>query len=55
LTDNTILVLGSEGRGISEAASQKIQEKITIPGAAGRIAESLNVAMASGIICAAWK
>lgn len=54
LTKNTILVLGSEGRGISESAARFIQERISIPGAADRVAESLNVAVASGILCAAW-
>ena len=55
LTEDTILVLGSEGRGISETAARYIQERISIPGVADRVAESLNVAVASGILCAAWK
>lgn len=55
LSDNTVLVLGSEGRGISESAAPYIQERISIPGAPDRVADSLNVAIATGILCAAWK
>ncbi len=55
LSDNTVLVLGSEGRGISESAAPYIHERISIPGAANRVADSLNVAVATGVICAAWK
>ncbi|MCB9310508.1 MAG: RNA methyltransferase [Lewinellaceae bacterium] len=52
--DNAILVLGSEGHGISEKNAKYIQEKITIYGASNKIAESLNVSVAAGIICAQW-
>ena len=55
LTQNTVLVLGSEGRGISESAARYIQDRVSIPGVNGKIAESLNVAVAAGIICASWK
>jgi TrmH family RNA methyltransferase len=55
LTENTVLVLGSEGRGISESAARCIQDRVNIPGVEGKIAESLNVAVAAGIICASWK
>ncbi|TMO43016.1 TrmH family RNA methyltransferase [Pseudoalteromonas ruthenica] len=43
-----VLVMGSESHGISEAVGQAITERITISGYGG--AESLNVAIASGII-----
>ncbi|MEH0155521.1 RNA methyltransferase [Limibacter armeniacum] len=44
-----IVVMGNESNGISEVTSDKINKKITIP----RIgqAESLNVAIATAIIC----
>jgi TrmH family RNA methyltransferase len=45
---NMILVMGSESHGIRESIQPYITQKITIP-AFGQ-AESLNVAMASGII-----
>lgn len=46
-----ILLIGNEGRGISDALQSYITHKITIPGS-GR-AESLNAAISAGII-SAW-
>lgn len=43
-----ILLMGSESHGIREQASKFVTDKITIPAFGG--AESLNVAMATGII-----
>ncbi|ENM5913889.1 RNA methyltransferase [Vibrio mimicus] len=43
-----ILLMGSESHGIREQAAQYVTDKITIPAFGG--AESLNVAMATGII-----
>ncbi|ALU44396.1 TrmH family RNA methyltransferase [Pseudoalteromonas rubra] len=43
-----ILVMGSESHGISDAVAQHVNQPITIPAFGG--AESLNVAMATGII-----
>ncbi len=55
LPKGAILVMGSEGRGIKTENAHLIDHKITIPGVAGKIAESLNVAIATGIICASWQ
>jgi TrmH family RNA methyltransferase len=52
---NGILVMGSEGKGIHPENETYINEKITIPGAKSKIAESLNVSIAAGIICSVWK
>ncbi|MDW3202476.1 TrmH family RNA methyltransferase, partial [Vibrio sp. 1865] len=43
-----ILFMGSESHGVREEASKFVTDKITIPAFGG--AESLNVAMATGII-----
>jgi TrmH family RNA methyltransferase len=43
-----ILIIGSEGKGISEAVMNLVDEKITIPKIGE--AESLNAAVAAGII-----
>jgi TrmH family RNA methyltransferase len=43
-----LLVMGSESHGIREQVAPFINQKITIPAFGG--AESLNVAMATGII-----
>lgn len=48
LANSAFIVMGSESHGISTAVSQFITDKITIP-SFGQ-AESLNVAMATGII-----
>jgi TrmH family RNA methyltransferase len=43
-----ILLMGSESHGVRAEAEQYVTDKITIPAFGG--AESLNVAMATGII-----
>lgn len=53
--DQAIIVLGSEGSGISEQNVSMLTHKITIPGSEEKLAESLNVATACSIICALWK
>jgi TrmH family RNA methyltransferase len=48
---DAVIVIGSEGRGLSPAVALRVTKRITIP-RVGR-AESLNAAVAAGII-AAW-
>jgi RNA methyltransferase, TrmH family len=48
--DAGVVVIGSEGRGLSPAVDQHITRRITIPRFGG--AESLNAAVAAGIVCA---
>ncbi len=45
-----MIVVGNEGSGISEEILKQTDFKITIPGGGG--AESLNAAVATGIVCA---
>lgn len=45
-----VLVIGSEGRGLSDEVAACVTARITIPRFGG--AESLNAAVAAGIICA---
>jgi RNA methyltransferase, TrmH family len=45
-----VIVIGNEGNGISNDLLKQIDYPITIPGGGG--AESLNAAVATGIICA---
>ncbi len=47
---DAILVIGSEGRGLSPAVAARVTRRITIP-RYGQ-AESLNAAIAAGIVCA---
>lgn len=46
-----ILVIGAEGPGVSKVARTQVQRWLTIPRAPGREAESLNAAVAAGILC----
>ena len=45
-----ILVMGNEGNGISQKVEQLVKHEITIPQYGHSSAESLNVAMATGIL-----
>jgi TrmH family RNA methyltransferase len=45
-----VVVIGSEGRGLSAAVAARVTCRVTIP-RIGR-AESLNAAVAAGIVCA---
>jgi len=47
---DAVVVIGSEGRGLSEAVARYVTQRITIPRFGG--AESLNAAVAAGIVCA---
>lgn len=48
-----LLVIGNEGRGISDALMPRLTHRISIPKGANGGAESLNAAIAAGIL-AAW-
>lgn len=57
LSSKGIIVMGNEGNGISEEISQLINRRLFIPNyPQGReTSESLNVAMATGIVCAEFR
>lgn len=57
LTPHGIVVMGNEGRGISASTARSITRKVLIPPypADRRSSESLNVAMATGIVCAEFR
>lgn len=50
-----LIVIGNEGKGISPENYPFLTKKISIPATAQSGAESLNAAVATGIICAFWK
>ncbi|MDO8952421.1 MAG: TrmH family RNA methyltransferase, partial [Draconibacterium sp.] len=52
-----LLVMGNEGNGISVEIENKIERKIKIPefNKISKSAESLNVSVATGIICSEFK
>ncbi|MEM9916526.1 MAG: RNA methyltransferase [Bacteroidota bacterium] len=47
-----LLLIGNEGKGLSAEARSKVDRFLSIPGAKGPKAESLNAAVAAGILCA---
>lgn len=57
LTPTGIVVMGNEGRGVTEATARTVTRKLFIPPypANRRGTESLNVAMATGIVCAEFR
>ena len=57
LTEEGVVVMGNEGRGISQAAARAVTHKLFIPPypADRRGSESLNVAMATGIVCSEFR
>lgn len=50
-----VLVIGAEGPGIGAGTREQVNRWITIPRAPGRTAESLNAAVAAGILCSALR
>ena len=46
---DAVIVIGSEGRGLSEAVRRRVTRTLTIPRYGG--AESLNAAVAAAIVC----
>ena len=57
LTENGVIIMGNEGKGISEALRQRISHKLLIPNypADSETAESLNVAVATAITCSEFR
>ncbi len=57
LTPHGVVVMGSEGQGISPAVARCVSRRIGIPRFAqgGTASESLNVAMAAAIVCAEFR
>jgi RNA methyltransferase, TrmH family len=54
IPQSAILAMGSEGRGLKPLTISKLNDNIQIPGHPNRIADSLNVAIATGIVCSRW-
>jgi len=56
-TPEGIVVMGNEGRGVTEAVARTVTRKLFIPPwpADRRGSESLNVAMATGIVCSEFR
>lgn len=48
--EQSILIMGNEGKGTSQLLIDAAHQRITIPGADSRVADSLNVAVSTGIL-----
>jgi TrmH family RNA methyltransferase len=55
LSENGIIVMGNEGRGISREIAGLVSRKLLIPAFAHNTAESLNVAAATAITCSEFR
>jgi TrmH family RNA methyltransferase len=56
LDKNAVIILGNEANGISQQISKFVTKKISIPSFnQNKTAESLNVAIATAIICSEFK
>ena len=55
LSESGIIVIGNEGNGISDKNASKITQKISIPAHSNSGTESLNAAVATGIICSVFR
>lgn len=56
LTKGGIIIMGNEGKGLSEAVRQRVNRRLLIPAfRQDDTAESLNVAIATAIICSEFR
>jgi TrmH family RNA methyltransferase len=58
LTENGLIVMGNEGRGVSEAVAERVSRRLHIPSfpiGEGKKVESLNVAAATAVICSEFR
>ena len=57
LTPHGLIIMGTEGHGVSSQVAAKVNKRLYIPNypAERETSESLNVAMATGIICAEFR
>jgi RNA methyltransferase, TrmH family len=57
LNNNGVIVMGNESKGISERISKRVTQRISVPSfpGEGKTSESLNVSVATGIICSEFR
>ena len=57
LSDNGLIIMGNEGNGISEEVRKMVNRKLFVPNypATRSTSESLNVAIATAIVCAEFR
>ena len=50
-----LIVMGNEGKGISDKVEKRIKHRLSIPSFGENGSESLNVAIATGIVCSEFR
>lgn len=55
LPQKGIIVVGNEGQGISVVIENLVTQRLSIPSFGDNVSESLNVAMATGIVCSEFR
>lgn len=57
LEDRGVIIMGNEGRGVSDAVASYVNERLRIPNypEGRKTSESLNVAIATAVICAEFR
>ena len=55
LQDKGFIVMGSESHGISDKLKEYIHQKLYIPGFKQQASESLNISVATGIVCSEFR
>jgi len=55
LPSTGIILMGNEGQGISPALERRVSQRLSIPSFGNKSSESLNVAIATGIICSEFR
>ena len=49
-----LIIMGNESKGITPATLSQLEKKIMLPGSEGRLADSLNVGIATALMCQHW-
>ena len=55
LPASALIVMGNEGNGISDKVEKRIKHRLSIPSFGENGSESLNVAIATGIVCSEFR
>lgn len=53
-SDPSIIIMGNEGKGIPEDIINQLDDQVKISGNTDRLADSLNVGIATALICQSW-
>jgi len=52
--EQSIIVMGNESKGVPTGITDQLQHKLMLPGSSERLADSLNVGIATALMCQQW-